>query len=155
MARTLKGARRVKRLLKRLPDDVRAEMVGVLQQQGPIITAYARAAAPQRTGKLQRAIDWRVRPKSLSLRVGLLTKRVASDLFYARILEFGRKAKTVVAKRRTRGGRVAYRLRVSPISRGRYDFLSGRAKRFAIESLRPHLGRVWTRALANAAGGDE
>ena len=155
MKTRLSGARRVRRLLKRLPDDVRTEMAGVLQQQGPIITAYARAAAPRRTGKLERAIDWRVRPKSLSLRVGLLTKKVASDLFYARILEFGRKAKTVVAKRRTRAGRIAYRLRVKPIARDRYDFLSGRARRFAIESLRPRLDKVWTRALANAAGGDE
>lgn len=153
---SLRGASKVRKLLKRLPDDVAAEMVGVLRANGPIISAYARAAAPAQTGKLRRAIDWRVRPKSLSLRVGLLTKAVARDLFYARIIEFGRKARTVVVKRRTRGGGVsAYRLRVSPIGRGTYDFLAGRAMRFAREKLRPDLAKVWERALSNAASGPE
>jgi hypothetical protein len=156
----LKGARKVKRLLKRLPDDVNAEMAAVLRDHGPAITAYAKAAVPNKksTGKLAQAINWKVLPKSLSLRVGLLTKATSRRLFYARILEFGRKGQTVVAKRRTKTGRVsAYRLRVKPINRGRYDFLAGRAMTFATANIRPALGKVWERALTKAAsgGGDE
>jgi hypothetical protein len=153
----LKGARKVKRLLKRLPDDVSAQMAAVLKQHAPAITAYAKAAAPQRSGALARAISWKVLPKSLSLRVGLLNKAISRKLFYARILEFGRKAQTVVVKRRTKTGRVAYRLRVKPINRGRYDFLAGRAMTFATGTIRPDLVKLWERALQRAAsgGGDE
>jgi hypothetical protein len=150
----LKGARKVKRLLKRLPDEVSAEMAAVLKEHGPVITAYAKAAAPQRSGALSRAISWKVLPKSLSLRVGLLTKATSRKLFYARILEFGRKAQTVVVKRRTKTGRVsAYRLRVKAISRGRYDFLAGRAMTFATSNIRPALSKVWERALVKASSG--
>lgn len=151
----LKGARRVKRLLKRLPDDVAVEMVAVLREHAPAITAYAKAAAPYGKGKLTRAIAWKVLPKSLSLRVGLLTKAIARPLFYARILEFGRKAATVIVKRRTKTGQSTYRLRVSPIARGRYDFLAGRAMTFAASKLRPDLGKIWERALRRAGGGGD
>lgn len=152
----LKGARRVKRLLKRLPDDVRIEMAAVLTEHAPAITAYAKAAAPQRSGELAKAIKWKVSAKTLSLRVGLLTRAESRRLFYARILEFGRKAQTVVAKRRTKSGRTAaYRLRVKPINRARYDFLAGRAMTFATGTLRPALGTVWERALRRAGGGGD
>jgi hypothetical protein len=66
-------------------------------------------------------------------------------------------AQTVVVKRRTKTGRVAYRLRVKPINRGRYDFLAGRAMTFATGTIRPDLVKLWERALQRAAsgGGDE
>ncbi len=149
----LKGARKVKRLLKRLPDEVSREMVAVLNEHGPAIAAYARAAAPERTGALAKAIGWKVLPKGLSLRVGLLTKAISSRLFYARFLEFGRRGQTVTVKRRTKTGRTAvYRLRVKPISRARYDFVAGRAMSFATAKLRPELSKIWERALRRAAG---
>lgn len=150
----LKGARRVKRLLKRLPDEVSAEMVDVLNAQAPFIAGYAREAAPRRSGKLASAIKWKVLPKSLSLRVGLLTRAVARDLFYGRILEFGRRAQTVTAKRaKPNGGFTTYRIRVPAISRARYDFLAGRAMTFATQRLRPELSKVWERALRRAGSG--
>jgi hypothetical protein len=105
-------------------------------------------------------------PKTLALRVGLMGKdrisktknRAQIDLFYGRILEYGRKAQTVLVKRRTKkGGRVAYHLRVKPISRNRYDFVAGRAMSFATSKIRPTLKTIWERALfrASSGGGDE
>ena len=153
----LKGARRVSRLLKRLPNTVGGEIIEVYREAAPTITAYSQAAAPTRTGELARNIKWRVFEKTLRLRIGLFGAKLNRDLFRARILERGRKARTVVVKRRVKGGgKVAYRLRVSAIGRGRYDFLAGRAMGFAIETLRPKLGKVWERALRKAGGvGDD
>jgi hypothetical protein len=152
----LKGARRVRRLLKRLPDTVAAEMAEVMKANGPAIRAYAQAAAPDKSGALRRAIAWKFNARSLSLRVGLLTRAVARRLFYARILEFGRAAQTVTVRRRTRTGRTAiYRLRIKAIDDRRFDFVSGRAYRFARQTLQPDLIKVWQRALAKAAGGGD
>jgi hypothetical protein len=153
----LKGARKVSRLLKRLPETVRGEVVAVLKEKAPVITSYSQSAAPSKTGELRRAIKWKVSEKTLRLRIGLFGTKLNADLFRARILERGRRAQTVVVKRRVKGGgKSAYRLRVSPIGRGRYDFLAGRAMRFAIATLQPDLRKVWDRALRKAAGvGDD
>jgi hypothetical protein len=155
--RALKGARRVSKLLKQLPDEVTAEMRTVLLEKAPVITAYAKAAAPSRTGAMARAINFRLSPKTLRLRIGYLTKQSAQDFFYARILEFGRKAQTVKVNRFTGPGkRAVYQLRVKAIDRGKYDFLAGRAMRFAISQVQPRLATVWEKALRRAgAGGDE
>ncbi len=152
----LKGARRVSKLLKRLPDDVAAEMRAAMTEAGPVIAAYARAAAPQRSGALQRGIQWRLAPKTLRLRIGLLGKAANARLFYARILEFGRKAKTVTVRRSIGPGkRAVYQLRVKAIAPGQYDFLAGRAYRFAAEQLRPKLSTIWQKALQRASGGGD
>ena len=153
----LKGARRVSRMLKRLPDTVRGEIIEVYREHAPAITTYARTAAPSGTGRLARSIRSRIFEKTLKLRIGLFGAKLNADLFYARILERGRRAQTVVVKRRVKGGgKSAYRLRVKAIGRGRYDFLAGRAMGFAIDTLRPSLKQVWERALKKAAGvGDD
>lgn len=152
----LKGARRVGKLLKRLPGDVSAEMRAAMTEAGPVIAAYAKTAAPRRSGATAQAIQWRMAPKTLQLRVGLFGKAVNLRLFYARILEFGRKAQTVTVRRYTgTGRRSAYRLRVRAIEPGRYDFLAGRAYRFAAEQLRPRLATIWEKALRRAGGGGD
>lgn len=157
-AGAVQGAGRVRRLLKRLPSDVSGEMVGVLREKAPAITAYSKMEAPSLTGALRSKIDWKVYPKSTSLRVGLIGKAANRQFFYARILEGGRGFKRSTSKtirRRLAGGGLskAYRMFIRRISSGRYDFTRGRAAKAASMILKPDLEKVWQRALSRAAEG--
>jgi hypothetical protein len=146
--RGLQGARRVKRILRRLPDDVRAEVVQGMQAEAPIVEAFMKAQAPSRTGKLRRLLRVRVLAKSMRMQVGLIGKAANREGFYGKILEGGRKAQTV---RRKRAGKV-HTMRVRAIPRDRYDFVYGRAREFYLRRIKARLGDVWERALRAAAG---
>jgi hypothetical protein len=157
-AGAVRGAGKVRRLLKRLPADVSGEMVGVLRDKAPAITAYSKMETPSLTGGLRGKIDWKVYPKSTSLRVGLIGKAANRQFFYARILEGGRGFKRTTSKtirRRLAGGGLskAYRMVIRRISSGRYDFTRGRAAKAASRILKPDLEKVWQRALSRAAEG--
>jgi hypothetical protein len=148
----LRGASKVRRLIKQLPGAVNVELVKVYEEQAPIVQAYQRAAAPGRS--IAGTLSYKIFPKTLRLRMGMLKKQDQRDKFYARILEFGRKPQTVTVKRRLKGGGVSvYSLRVKAISASRYDFVLGRAGRFAFAKIRPELNRVYERALKRAAFG--
>jgi hypothetical protein len=156
----VQGAGRTRRLLKRLPADVSGEMVEVLRNKAPAITAYSRMEAPSLTGGLRGKIDWKLYPKTASLRVGLIGKAANRQFFYARILEGGRGFKRSTSKtirRRLAGGGFsrAYRMIIRRISSGRYDFTRGRAAKAATMILKPDLEKVWQRALSRAAGGGD
>lgn len=147
------GAGKVRKLLRRLPETFRDEIVSALQGLGPKLLGRARAEAPRRSGALAAALAFKVYPRTLRLRMGLLSKRLGRDHFYGHILEVGRKAQTVNVKRRTSNGVIEYALRVSPISPGRYDMVGGRTKTFAKNLIRPLLSRIYDRALRKAASG--
>ena len=148
----LKGARKVKRLLKRLPDDVRTEINDVYRAKAPEALAYMQANAPG--SRIAKAMRFRIAEKTSKLLIGLIGRKANSDLFFARILEQGRKAKTVQVKRRTKGGgTTSYALRVKAIARTRYDFVRGRAATFVFGLIRQPLATVWTNALRRAASG--
>lgn len=147
------GASRVRKLLRRLPETMRAEIITALQGIGPKLLGRARGEAPRKTGALASALTFKVYPRTLRLRLGLLTKRLNSDYFYGHILEVGRKAQTKTVRRRTSNGVIQYALRVSPISPGRYDMVGGRTKTFAKNLIRPLLSRIYDRALRKAASG--
>jgi len=93
--------------------------------------------------------------KSLSLKLGLVTKRTQRQGFYGFILDQGRKAQTVQAKRRNRAtGTVStYSLRVKGIARTRYNFVFGRIKDFRQNEL-PRLRDALERVLGRAARGE-
>lgn len=151
--RGLRGAGHVRRLLKRMPDSVAAEIVAVMEQVRPKAVTMARWEAPTRSGGLKRAISGRVYPRSLRFRVGLLTKRVQRKFFYGHILEVGRKAKTVQVRRsKPSGGVTQYALRVKPIPSQRYDMTGGKNRRRIRELFRQPLRQIWDKALRNAAG---
>lgn len=84
---------------------VREELADVLQEFGPPLQRAMIARAPRKTGRLQSEIKVSVARKSLRLRVGFLGRGVGSRTtrFYARILEFGRKAQVVQVRRRKVG----------------------------------------------------
>lgn len=147
------GAGRVRKMLKRLPETLRDELAREMQSAGPTILGKSKAETPSRSGSLRSLLTWRFYPKSLRLRVGLIGARANRAGWYGRILEAGRKAQTVTAKRRTANGVIAYRLRVRAIDRSRYDIVRGRIKAFAKRLLRPVLGRAYEKALRSAASG--
>jgi hypothetical protein len=107
---TIKGAASFRRLLKALPDSANKQLVSFLQTAGPVLAAKMRseipvlsAPRPNRTPGLARnSISWRVTPVTLNLKVGELTKK--DIVFYAHILDVGRKGKTVPIKRGPRAG---------------------------------------------------
>jgi hypothetical protein len=116
--------------------------------------ARAKAEAPKRTGGLSGALSFKVAPKTLNMRIGLVTKAMRRKFFYGYILDQGRKAKTVQVKRRTKSGVTSYAMRVKAIPRNRYDFVFGRMRDFRTNEL-PHIRRALEKALSRVSRGGE
>lgn len=160
MGRRVRG--NVRSLLKRLPDSVREEMHAQLEETGKLALARAQERVPVDTGALKRGLSMRVY-KSLRLRVGLIGKATNRKLYYGRIVEFGRKAKTVVVNRSGKGVRVSgnrwkrqaleagvrgfYRLRVKPMAARPFVYNMTR------EQLYRPFQKIWGRAIHRAAKG--
>lgn len=150
--RFVKGDRAFRRLLVRLPDAIRQEMIVELHVAGAEILAAQRADAPKRTGALASALSKRVSPKTLRLRVGLIGLPVNRRFFYARIVEFGRKAKTVNATRRTKsGGSSSYQMRIRAIAPR--AFVRSSRVRTLRDKIGSGLRKFWDRVLLRAASG--
>jgi hypothetical protein len=147
-------------MLRRLPEAMREEMADAMVLAGRDITNAQRADAPVKTGRLRAGISYKVNQKTLKLRAGLLGKPINRRLFYGRIIEFGRKAQTVMVNRRIEAGsalvnrrRVAhppYRLRVKA-RRGR-PFIYRRRPEL-MNMINRRLKQFWTRVLSDASRG--
>lgn len=149
--RTSKGVRRIKRIMRNLPDAAQAELVGVLEKTGPRLVNLIKARTPVRTGALSRGIKFRVARRGLKLRAGVLgSLKALGKLFYGYILNWGRKAGPVKARRRTKNGTSNYMLNVKGITGSR--FVTGAGKQIGTE-VQPQLQSIWTRILNRAAGG--
>lgn len=163
----IRGSKSFRRLLRGLPDAMKAEMADVLTKSRPaaeaLVLGRLDATTNRRSGKLRAGVKSKVFPKTLRLQVGFLgTKTGRAKLFYARILDLGRKAQTVTVHRRKEAGSLLvhghrisgkpYQLRVRAIA----------PKRFVTGGIGP-LGRVigtklngvWDRAVRRVAAGDE
>ena len=166
MASKVRGSKGFRRLLRNLPEAMRAELAKTMDAGGSELEAAIKARARRRTGRLIAGITKRMYPKTLKLRVGFLgTPRGRAKLFYAWILEFGRKGRIVSATRRKvgvntglRGGRkksediaATYPLRITPLAPRR--IVTG-----PLTDLRVVFGRrmrgIWDRALRSIAGVD-
>lgn len=143
----------VRKLLRRLPDSVQSEIVRLHQRSGPAVLFRARTNTPRRSGLLASMLSYRVFPKALRLRVGLLSKKHNTRAFYGYILEVGRRAQTVNVSRRTSGGVTSYKMKVSAISPSRYDIVGPRVRDFARRIITPQLRQIFDRALRRAASG--
>lgn len=146
--RRLRGDRAFKKLIKRLPDDVREELLGDFEKVGAEIVTIQQGATV--SGRLRRAISKRVLRGALQLKVGIVGRPLNRRLWWAKIVEKGRKANVVTAARRTKGGGVSrYLMRVSALA-ARPFIYSSRA-----EERRTTLGgrtrTLWERALNRAA----
>lgn len=153
----VKGAGRVRRMLRRLPDAIRTEIAKEMKAAGSTLLAAARRETPRRSGNLASLLSTKFYDKSLRLRVGLIGKAANRAGWYGRILEAGRKPQTVRVTRRTSNGVVSYALRVKAMPASRFDIVRGRTRSLAQRLLRPVLGRIYNRALSKAAsgGGDD
>lgn len=154
----LRGARRVKRLFRGLPDAMRDDLARVLERGGRLIVAEMQRRAPKRTQALAAGISERVLRTTLRLRAGLIgTPRGRAKLFYGRIQDLGRKAQTVTVKRHigNRGrflfkGRERvqdfsiYKMRVRAMAPKR--FITGRFPELR-RIVRDQLKGTWERAL--------
>lgn len=151
----VKDRQRIRRILASLPDAVNDEILAVYQRHGPAVLAKARSEVPVRTGKLRSLLAFKIVPATASkparFRMGLLTKAVQSKVWYARILEYGRKAQ--VAKARRNGGN-PYSIRVQSIPAGRYDFVRGRTAQFMMQTMGRDLKAILRKALHKAAAGE-
>lgn len=148
----LKGAKSIRRIMRAVPDTMSAELVHVLNDTGPKMARQMQARTPRRTGALAAGIKWKVMPKTLKMQVGLLgTKRGRAKLFYGFILNYGRKAKTVRAKRRNASGSVSvYPLRVRAYPA--QHFVTG-AMPDLRRMMQERLRAVWDKVLTKAATG--
>jgi hypothetical protein len=90
-------------MLGSLPDAVRAELGELLGEIGSQALALQLALVPTRTGALARALDLSVAVDVLRLRVGLTDLKSRRDLWYAILVEYGRKAGAKIITRRARG----------------------------------------------------
>lgn len=96
--RYVQGDRAFRKLLRNLPDAAKDELIELLEGVGDEVAALQRAETP--SSRIRGAISRRVSRASLRLRVGLIGRPINKRLFFARILEGGRKARTVMAVRR-------------------------------------------------------
>lgn len=153
----IKGVASFKRLLQRLPDSANKRIVTFLSAAGPPLAAKMKSMVPvlatprpDRTpGAARASISWKVTPKTLNLKVGELTKR--DVVFYAHILDVGRRAQTVTVTRTARrGGGPPYKMNVRSL-KPLYIVRSIRAS-FRWESL-PGYSQLLTSILQDAAQG--
>lgn len=158
-----------KGLLQRLPDSVAAELRTSLDAAGKMVVARARARAPVYRGPprkglvpgaLRAGLSYKVLPKTLKMRAGLVGRPINRKLFYARFVEFGHRigyrgnvlAKREPVKGNSTAAKIARLKRRSDIRR------SGVAPRpFLYTVTRAELyqpfQRVWGAALNRAATG--
>lgn len=154
-ASAIRGSKSFRRLLRGLPDAMRTEMADVLTKAGPsaasIVERRVDVTTKRRTGALRAGVKWKVFPRTLRLQVGYLgTKAGRAKLFYARILDLGRKAQTVTVKRKKNAA--PYRMQVRAIAPKR--FVTGGIGGLR-QTVNQRLHGVWDRVLRRVATGDE
>lgn len=163
MARRVKGGKAFRRLINRLPETVKQELREQLNETGKLLLRRARQRVPVDSGALKAGLSYRVPPKGLYLRVGLVGKPVNRRLYYGRIVEFGRKAKTVVVNRSGRGVRLSgnrfkrqalakgikgfYRLHIRAMAPRHFVYATPR------EAIYRPFQKIWGRAVHDAAQG--
>lgn len=157
------GRAGVRRMIKRLPDAVSAEIVDEFERAGREIVPVMRSRAPVRTGATQAGISYKVLARSLKLLIGLIsTPKGRAKLFYSRIQDLGRKAQVVTVTRFHKGAtRTVFRGRkFGQTSTYSMNVRAMPGKRFVTGSYGPFRNRItanlkgiWGRALGRAAAG--
>lgn len=108
-------------MLGALPEAAKDQLAVELAIIGKDVLAAQKRDVAKRTGALEQGLSIQVLVDALRVRIGLLARK--SKLFYGRIIEGGRRAQVVLAKRRVRvGGRrsqtvaATYSMRVSRLA---------------------------------------
>jgi hypothetical protein len=145
--RRIRGDRRFRKILARLPMAIREEMLVMLDDVGDELLPLMRAGAPVKTGAVRGALSKRLQRGIVRLRVGLVGKPINRRLFYAGIIEFGRKAGGRGIKR----GTPKYNAGVGRMLRR--PFINTPATRAIRNNLAGKITPYWDRVLARAAAG--
>jgi hypothetical protein len=153
MGSKLFGVSKVRRLMRRAPEEVQREIISALTKTGGAIAPAMRGRVRRRSGNLQGGISFKVFPKTMRLQVGILGRRQRTRLFYGRIVDVGRKGQTVTARRHNKNGSVTtYTMNVKAM-RGQH-FISGSYRDMRTTFTR-NVNGIWDRALAKLSGGGE
>lgn len=154
----VRGATALRRTLRRLPPEMNAELGDEMNVIARRLLGRSKAEVPVRTGLLRSLLSAKVLTKSLTLRLGLVTRAAQRRGFYGYILDQGRRSQVARARRvnKKTGSVSRYTMHIRGIGRGRYDFVFGRLRDFRMNDL-PRLRDVLTRVLRQAAtgGGDD
>jgi len=138
-------------MFEEIPRQADQELVVELAVIGRDVLAIQRQRVPVRTGRLDGALSLAVLVDGLRLRIGLLNQKTAP--FYGRIVEFGRRAQTVLVQRRRRvDGRLRVlhrRKRAEDIAASYKLHVSARAPRPFVDPPDLDLVAVATERLAN------
>lgn len=89
----------IRRIIRGIEPAMRAEMAKEMRGVGHDILAAMQANAPVATGKFKNSLSASLNERSLTLKIGLVGKPINREVFYARILEGGRKAQTIAVSR--------------------------------------------------------
>jgi hypothetical protein len=145
MPSRVKGAAGFRRLLKALPDAVRAELAAGLLATGEGELQKEQSLVPVGRGSLRSALRMKVYEKILRLRVGLIGKPVNRRFFYGWIVERGRLGQSVRVRRSTTK---PYIMRVRGMVARPFVHTTPTAQ------LAQPFRNIWTRALGRAASGN-
>lgn len=88
---SLRGITQLRRALRKLPQDIKAEVQDAVLEAGTMVYRDMVAAAPRETGNLAQSIQIKRSPDKLVVRVGFVSKKAKRDGFYARFHELGTK----------------------------------------------------------------
>lgn len=145
------GVRQVRRILRQLPPEATEHMASVMKRFGRKFLVAMHLYVPIKTGALRRGLSVKFLRRTLRLRVGFVGKRINRRLYYGRIVQGGRKAQTVIVKRR-RGSKQPYSYRVK--ERAAKPFVRGTpAMRSVHEQLQKTLSVFWNDVLRKVSGG--
>jgi hypothetical protein len=162
--RPIKGVAETVALFDRLPDAAKTELGAILEDIGQVGLQAEERDVPRKTGALAGALKVLALVDQLRVRVGLIglkAGRGKRDLFYGRIVNFGRQGQTVVVQRRRSGApktlrnrrkRVedivaTYRMKVRPMAAR--PFVTGNRDALA-NAADAKLADFWARALARS-----
>jgi len=145
----VRGDKGFRKILRQLPPAAHDEMADVMRGIGGALVRAMKADAPEKTGKLRHGIEYKLAAKALRLRIGLLSlRRKQGDLFYGRIVEFGRKAQTVTVTRRR--NTAPYQMRVRAMAPRPFVYKRRPDLR---RELNTKLRAYWDNVLTAAAAG--
>src|SRR5204863_297303 len=93
-------------LFDALPEAAKEEMVDLLSDVTSEIHNLQEGLAPNRTGATRAALTWQDLIDRLKVRIGLIGLKGRGAPWYARIIEYGRRAQIVMVQRRKIGTRL-------------------------------------------------
>lgn len=159
MRATFRGRNRVRRVLARIPEEFRTGIAVSIEETARRIVEDAKRRAPQDTGTLRNAIDYRVARNGLTATLGIRRRKARRDAFYAHMVEFGTRPHVIKPKRgrALRHGKTVFGTEVHHPGTRPQPFLTPAfeaARPEGVASIRAAVKSALTRSVAAAGGQD-